>query len=338
MSDPARIFDPSRWRVSAIIPAYNRADFLHETICALLAQTSPPHEIIVVDDGSTDGTKAVVAKFGDAVRYERIENGGAPVARNVGAAMATGDWLWFCDSDDLWRPEYLAQARRIAETPPHPEFIFGNFQLVKNGVWETAAKFAAAPAGFWDAIASQKAEGGTIFTEPLYPHILKFQPIFHSTLVMTRSLFEAIGGYETKFARTASEDFEFTLRCIEDAPLGMIEAPLVGIRRHEGNYSANQLANLLGEVKILQHAKAHHAAGKRYTAEIDAQIRQRNAQALELAFTKGDYQLVRTLAPASGGLNFKQRLKVFLASLPAPMRTPLVALAERPAGPGRDNR
>ena len=342
MSDPARIFDPSRWRVSAIIPAYNRADFLPETISTLLAQTSPPHEIIVVDDGSTDGTEAAVAGFGDAVRYRRIENSGAPVARNVGAAMATGDWLWFCDSDDLWRPEYLAQVRRIAGTPPHPQFIFGNFQLVRNGDWETGTKFATAPKGFWEAIASQKVEGGAIFTEPLYPHILKFQPIFHSTIVMAKSLFEAIGGYEAKFARTASEDFEFTLRCVAKAPIGMIETPLVGIRRHDGNYSANQLSNLLGEVKILQYAKAHHDVGTRYAAEIDAQIRERNAQALELAFTKGDYQGVRSLAAAVGGtrLNFKQRLKAFLAALPAPVRTPLVALAGRAAssGPGRDDR
>lgn len=332
--------DPVRWRVSAIIPAYNRADFLDETISALLAQTEPPHEIIVIDDGSTDNTPAVAAKFGAAIRYRRIENSGAPVARNVGAAMATGDWLWFCDSDDLWRPEYLAQARAIAETQPHPQFIFGNFQLVRNGIWETTPKFATAPNGFWEAIASQKTAGGAIFTEPPYPHILKFQPIFHSTIVMTKALFEAVGGYDMKFARTASEDFEFTLRCVAAAPVGMIQPPLVGIRRHEGNYSGNQLANLLGEVKILQHAKAHHAAGKRYAAEIEAQIKYRNAEALGLAFTKGDYDLVRSLASAVGkdGLNFKQRLKAFLASLPSAIRAPLIALAERPSGAGRDNR
>jgi glycosyltransferase involved in cell wall biosynthesis len=334
--------DPVQWRVSAIIPAYNRADFLGETISALLAQTEPPHEIIVIDDGSTDETAAVVATFGTAVRYQRIENSGAPVARNVGAALATGDWLWFCDSDDLWRPEYLAQARIIAETSPHPQFIFGNFQLVRNGIWEATSKFATAPKGFWDAIASRKTVGGAIFTEPPYPHILKFQPIFHSTIVMTKSLFEAVGGYDMKFARTASEDFEFTLRCVAAAPVGMIEIPLVGIRRHQGNYSANQLANLLGEVKILHHAKTHHAAAKRYGAQIDAQIRYRNAEALGLAFTKGDYDLVQALAGSVGrrGLGFKHRLKAFLASLPNAIRGPLVALAERasPSSTGRDNR
>ena len=152
------MFDPAHWRVSAIIPSYNRADFLYETISTLLAQSEPPHEIIVVDDGSTDGTAAVVAKFGAAVRYRRIENSGAPVARNVGAAMATGDWLWFCDSDDLWRPEFLSHIRAVAELAPFPQFLFGNFQLVRDGAWETVTKFATAPNGFWEAIASRKVE------------------------------------------------------------------------------------------------------------------------------------------------------------------------------------
>lgn len=325
------MFDPALWRVSAIIPSYNRADFLHETISTLLAQSEPPHEIIVVDDGSTDGTAAVVAKFGSAVRYRRIENSGAPVARNVGAAMATGDWLWFCDSDDLWRPEFLSRIRAVAEIAPFPQFLFGNFQLVRDGAWETVTKFATAPNGFWESIASDKVEGGTIFTEPLYPHLLKFQPIFPSTIVMTKSLFDAVGGFDAKFARTASEDFEFTLRCVAEAPVGMVETSLVGVRRHHGNFSANQLKNLLGEVKILRHAKAHHAAAARYTAQIDADIRHRNLEALGLAFSNGDYTLVRSLAGEIGnkGLGFKSRLKVFLASLPNFIRTPFVALALR---------
>ena len=323
------MFDPAQWRVSAIIPAYNRADFLPETIAALLAQSSAPHEIIVVDDGSTDGTEAAVAQFGDAVRYKRIENSGAPVARNVGAAMATGDWLWFCDSDDLWRPEFLARMRALAATAPYPKFLFGNFQLVRDGAWETATKFDTAPKGFWEAIASRKSEAGTIFIEPLYPHILKFQPIFPSTIVMTKALFDAVGGFDAKFARTASEDFEFTLRCVADAPVGMIETPLAGVRRHGGNFSGNQLKNLLGEVTILRHAQVHHSAAPRYAALIDVDIRLRNLQALDLAFANGDYKLVQSLAREIGkdNLGFKPRLKARLAALPEILRTPFIALA-----------
>lgn len=338
------MFDPAKWRVSAIIPSYNRAKFLSETISCLLAQTSPPHEIIVVDDGSADNTEEVVGRFGAAVRYRRIQNSGAPVARNVGASMATGDWLWFCDSDDLWRPEFLARIRAVAETPPYPAFIFGNFKLVKDGAWETPAKFATAPAGFWENIPARKVAGGVIFTEPLYAHILKFQPIFPSTIVMLKSRFEAVGGFDAKFARTASEDFEFTLRCVADAPAGMIEEPLVGIRRHGGNYSANQLANLLGEVDILRHAKAHHAGARHLGKEIDDEIRLRSLDALSLAFSNGNYALVRTLARDIGRGHFdaRQHAKAFIASLPNALRGPVIALAQylrSPAPlPGSDGR
>ena len=328
------MFDP--WRVSAIIPAYNRAEFLGEAIAGLIGQTLPPHEIIVIDDGSTDETPSVAARFGSAVRYRRIENSGAPVARSIGAAMATGDWLWFCDSDDLWKPEFLAKIRAVAQTPPYPEFLFGNFRLVRGGVWEATAKFDTAPEGFWQKIATQKAPGGAIFLEPLYAHILAFQPIFHSTIVMKKSLYDFVGGYDGKFARTASEDFEFTLRCVAQAPIGMIEEPLVGIRRHGGNFSANQLSNLLGEVRILRHARDHHAAASRLTTEIDADIRRRTLEALGLAFTNGRYDLVRSLAEEIGGahLDPKSRIKALLAASPRVIRAPALALARQIGRPG----
>ena len=82
-------------------------------------------------------------------------------------------------------------------------------------------------------------------------------PITHVGDVIDSSLALSVGGFDAKFARTASEDFEFTLRCVAEAPIGMIEDSLTGVRRHGGNFSGNQLKNLLGEVKILRHAQAH---------------------------------------------------------------------------------
>jgi len=316
------------WRVSTVVPSYNRADILGETIACLIAQIEPVHEIIVVDDGSKDATAEVVAGFGGKVRYRRIENGGAPVARNVGAEMATGDWLWFCDSDDLWKPHFLASVRAIAETPPHPQFLFGNFRLVREGIWEPATKFETAPKGFWENIRSRKVSGGTIVLEPLYRHILSFQPIFPSTIVMRKSLFDSVGGFDAKFARTASEDFEFTLRCVAHAPIGVVDEALVGVRRHKSNYSANQLANLLGEVRILRHAQRHHAAAVQFAGEIEADIRRRNLEALGLAFSDGRYELVRSLADDIGRSNLdgRSRLKAFLASRPEAIRRSVLAL------------
>ncbi|MDB5445446.1 MAG: hypothetical protein JWQ97_763 [Phenylobacterium sp.] len=321
--------DHPPWRVSAIIPAYNRAAFLPETLGCLLAQTNPVYEIIVVDDGSTDDTPAVVAGFDERVRYLRIANSGAPVARNVGAAAARGDWLWFCDSDDLWRPEYLERCRGLAMSPPCPRVIFGDFNLVRDGVWQAASKFSTAPAGFWEAIDSRRTEAGAIFPGPLYGEILRFQPIFHSTLLVARSLFDEIGGYDPRFARTGSEDFEFTLRCAAQAPIGAVLEPLVGIRRHGGNFSGNHLRALLGEVDILRHAKAHHPAAARHAALIDAEIARRTLDALGQAFSANDHHRVRALAAdlKRAQIDARSRVKVFVAGLPPGLRVPTVALA-----------
>ncbi|MHB1570373.1 MAG: glycosyltransferase family 2 protein, partial [Solirubrobacteraceae bacterium] len=104
-------------RITAIIPTYNRAGVLGRAIDSVLAQTMAADEVVVVDDGSTDGTHALVAGLGDVVTYVYQDNSGASMARNTGVATARGDWLAFLDSDDVWLPHYLERvAAAIAAT------------------------------------------------------------------------------------------------------------------------------------------------------------------------------------------------------------------------------
>lgn len=91
--------------LSIIIPAYNAAETLEATIRSATSMKSSAIEVIVVDDGSTDETPSICASFGDAIGYQRIENGGVSRARNIGAEMASGEWLLFLDADDLLLPE-----------------------------------------------------------------------------------------------------------------------------------------------------------------------------------------------------------------------------------------
>jgi glycosyltransferase involved in cell wall biosynthesis len=93
--------------VSVIVPTYNRAELLKLTLRSILAQTVTPLEVIVVDDGSTDHTVNVCAEFSEAIKYIFQENRGLSAARNTGINAARGDWVGFCDSDDLWRPQKL---------------------------------------------------------------------------------------------------------------------------------------------------------------------------------------------------------------------------------------
>ena len=105
---------------SAIITVYNAESFVHKAIESVLAQTEPPVEILVIDDGSRDNTKAVVQKL--PVRYIYRDNGGPAAARNTGMREARGEWLAFLDHDDTWYPE--KSARQLALIAPGVDAVF----------------------------------------------------------------------------------------------------------------------------------------------------------------------------------------------------------------------
>ena len=104
--------------MSAVIPAYNAAEFVGRAIKSVLGQTRPADEIIVVDDGSTDDTAEAVREYAGQVRYIRQDNAGASAARNRGIAEAKGEWIAFLDVDDEWLPENLeVQLGLLARNP-----------------------------------------------------------------------------------------------------------------------------------------------------------------------------------------------------------------------------
>jgi glycosyltransferase involved in cell wall biosynthesis len=110
--------------VSAIIPVYNAEPYLAEAIKSVLAQTYRPIEIIVVDDGSTDGSAHVAKRF-DQVRYQFQPNRGAGAARNRGAGLAQGSFLAFLDADDLWVEDKLARQMMAFEADSNLDMVFG---------------------------------------------------------------------------------------------------------------------------------------------------------------------------------------------------------------------
>lgn len=104
--------------ISCIIPVYNGEQFLKEAIDSVLAQSYRPIEVIVVDDGSTDGTAGVARGHGDEINYLWQTNSGPAAARNLGISVAKGEYLAFLDADDLWHPEKLAiQMARFEARP-----------------------------------------------------------------------------------------------------------------------------------------------------------------------------------------------------------------------------
>lgn len=118
----------SKPRFSVIIPVYNAAATLARALDSVLAQTYAAHEIIVVDDGSTDATLAVAAGYGDIIRYLRQHNAGVSAARNNGAQAASGDWLAFLDADDWYYPNRLKWHAEWIARDPMLDFLTGDYE------------------------------------------------------------------------------------------------------------------------------------------------------------------------------------------------------------------
>src|SRR3712207_2443148 len=111
---------------SVVIPVYNRAALVGATLDSVLGQEfEGEFEVVVVDDGSTDETPAVLARYGERVRVLRQENAGPGAARNLGIRTARGEYVAFLDSDDLWFPWTLSTYAEIIESCARPSFVAG---------------------------------------------------------------------------------------------------------------------------------------------------------------------------------------------------------------------
>lgn len=317
--------------VAVVVPTFNRAELLRETVDSILTQTHRPVEVVVVDDGSpTDATERLVNGYGSPVKYVKVPNGGPSAARNAGVKASSAEWVAFCDDDDLWTPNYLERMAAASERFPDAEFLFSDFTFVKGGVWTGETKFATAPTGYWDGDV-EVDDSFRLLRDSMYLRSVKFQPIFVSCLVLSRQLFDRVGGYNATFSRLGAEDWEFTLRAVERPPVVAVFEPLVGIRRHAGNSSAGLLKVLEGEVAILKHALTHHETAGSYRAVIEAEIGVRTRAAAEVAFDQERFDRVRELAkevPAELR-HGKLKLKAAIAGLPGVLARPLKRLLSR---------
>lgn len=111
--------------ISVVVPAYNAAPYLREAIDSAFAQTHRPLEVIVVDDGSDDGTEEVARSYGDRIRFIRQERGGNGAARNTGVEMARGHYFAFLDADDRFLPTKLEHQLEALEQEPELDMVFG---------------------------------------------------------------------------------------------------------------------------------------------------------------------------------------------------------------------
>lgn len=192
--------------VSVVIPTYNREDRLPSAIRSVLEQTAPPAEIIVVDDGSTDGTPALVRAMPE-VRYLRQENLGVSAARNHGIRAARHDWIALLDSDDEWLPRKLERQWSALEREPQFRFCHTDEIWIRKGRRVNPMKKHA-------------KHGGHIFH-----HCLPLCVISPSSALIHRDLFERYGMFDPELP--VCEDYDLWLRICAREPVLFVDEPLL---------------------------------------------------------------------------------------------------------------
>ena len=223
-----------RPRFSVVIPAYNAAATLSRAIDSVRAQTWPAHEIIVVDDGSTDATAEAAARHGDAVRLVRQPNRGVAVARNAGAAAATGDWLAFLDADDWYAPDRIKLHAEWVAEDPSLDCLTGDYEYRDAAGALLGTSMAQHEAG---CMMLAKAAGSTRVVMEAPEAIAAFVADHFGdthTLSVPRARFLELGGYPTGFR--VCEDVHFLTRLVAGSRrIGVVCESLGVYVIHEGS-------------------------------------------------------------------------------------------------------
>jgi glycosyltransferase involved in cell wall biosynthesis len=188
--------------VSVIVPVYNRERLISGTLESLLSQRFDDFEVIIVDDGSTDGTADVVKAFSDRdrrIRYVLQENAGPGAARNRGIGEACGAWIAFLDSDDLWEPDKLSNFSAVVEANPKIDFMHTNWQAL----YLDGTKSNPRDMKNFDALSSKI-------------HLLSTFSLKTSTIMVRKDLLDRIGGYFYTDS-PLYEDFHLFWRAVMEA-------------------------------------------------------------------------------------------------------------------------
>lgn len=210
---------------SVIIPAYNSATTLACALDSVLAQTYPAHEIILIDDGSTDGTPEVAARYDNKIRYIQQDNAGVSSARNHGAQAASGNWLAFLDADDWYYPDRLRLHAEWLQEDSSLDFLTGDYEYRDD-----AGKLLGTSMSQHDAgrMMLAKAAGNARVVMD-QAHEIQAYVADHfgdtHTLSVPRSTFLELGGYPLGYK--VCEDVHFLTRLVSKSRrIGVICVPL----------------------------------------------------------------------------------------------------------------
>jgi len=231
--------------VSVVIPTYNRVHCLAAAIDSALAQTHPAIEVVVIDDGSSDGTEALVAgryRRDVRVRYAWQANAGVVAARNRGLAMVQGDYVAFLDSDDWWQPWKIAVQLAALAQFPAAGMVWSDMQAIDADgavIGERYLRTMYGAYGWYPRVADLFPDSRTVATPvgpapahcgEIYSQMLMGPLVHTSTMMLTRPCLDRVGGFDPAMA-PSGEDFDFHLRTAREGPVVLVDIPTIRYQR-----------------------------------------------------------------------------------------------------------
>lgn len=241
-------------KISVVIPTFNQANYLAEALESVFHQTYRDFEVIVVDDGSTDGTQALLSRYNSKIRCFIQPNGGRAGARNTGLKEAKGDYIAFLDSDDIWKEDRLERSLQALEKVPAAGLIHGEVEAID----------------FEGSLLREKTDKiKKVYQiqrkKPTDYHlVLERYAIFSSTVLFRKSCLETVGLYDSRFG--LYEDYDWYLRFALNYPIHLMEGPPVAqYRIHEGNVSSQYDPETIAQIYIAILEKQLTLINQRYT-------------------------------------------------------------------------
>lgn len=232
--------------VSVVIPCYNKANFLGDAIESVLCQTYPNFEVIVVDDGSSDESSAIAARY-SSIHYYSQRNQGPSVARNSGLRASKGDYVVFLDADDRLLPSALDVGVGVLEAHPKCAFVSGHVHLIaKDGVYIRTPE-------------------ETCIAKDHYQALLRYNYIWTPAVVMfRRSILATVAGYSSD--RCGSEDWDLYLRITRKFPVYCHDKVVAEYRVYENQLTGNPIQMLKDSLACL-HQQWPYIKGNRQFEE-----------------------------------------------------------------------
>lgn len=202
--------------VSAVIPVYNNGPYVAEAVESVLAQTRPPDEIVVVDDGSTDGTAEALRPYRDRIRYIYQNNQGEPAARNRGIRESTGQYIAFLDGDDLWAPRKLELQMECFRQHSKCALVYSDMSTFdQNGTIDASVKLRFKM---------------TLSSGRIFPALFMRSLFGSGSVVFRKTCLDTVGYFDEQLL--VGSDYEMWLRISRHFNLAAVDKPLLKYRHH----------------------------------------------------------------------------------------------------------